>query len=56
MTWKVFWLPNAEQELADVWLQATDRSSVSNAALAKDYSLSVDPENLGESRPNERRI
>jgi hypothetical protein len=56
MKWQVRWLPSAEQELADAWLEAPDRTAVSNAALAIDQALVLDPENSGESRAHGRRI
>jgi plasmid stabilization system protein ParE len=56
MKYKVDWLPAAEQELADVWLQAADRDAVSQAAHAIDQVLELDPHHAGESRPEGRRI
>jgi len=55
-SWNVLWLPDAEQELAAAWLQAANRLAVTQAALAIDQALALDPENLGESRPAGRRI
>jgi plasmid stabilization system protein ParE len=56
MSWTVIWLPDAEQELADIWLNASDRASITRAAHIIDQILKHDPENAGESRPNNRRI
>jgi plasmid stabilization system protein ParE len=56
MKYKVDWLPAAEQELADIWLQAADRNAVSQAAHAIDQVLEIDPDHAGESRPEGRRI
>jgi hypothetical protein len=56
MTYDVDWLPDAEQELAALWLQASDRQAITAAAHAIDQRLKLDPENEGESRPNGRRI
>ena len=56
MSYSVTWLPAAEQELADLWLNASDRGAVTRAAHLIDQRLQTDPENEGESRPNGRRI
>lgn len=56
MTWDVEWLPDAEQELAAIWLQATDRQAVTAAADAIDRRLSRDPEQEGESRSQDVRV
>jgi hypothetical protein len=56
MNWNVIWLPAAEEELADAWLNAPNRAAVTDAANVIDRALSLDPENVGESRPNGRRV
>jgi plasmid stabilization system protein ParE len=56
MNYSVIWLPNAEQELAALWLNASDRGAITRAAAALDQLLARDPANEGESRPNGRRI
>jgi hypothetical protein len=56
MKYLVDWLPDAEQELADLWLNAADRSVITQAAYSIDQRLQDDPETAGESRPNDRRI
>lgn len=56
MKYTVIWLPNAEQELAALWLNAPDRGAVTKAAAVMDQLLEKEPENEGESRPNGRRI
>lgn len=56
MNYSVIWLPDAEQELADLWLNSTDRGALTNAAAVLDQLLERDPANEGESRPNDRRI
>jgi plasmid stabilization system protein ParE len=56
MKYTVEWLPKAEQELADVWLRATNRQAVTQAAIGVDNRLAISPEKQGESRPNGRRI
>lgn len=56
MNYSVIWLPDAEEELAALWLNSSDRGVVTRAAAALDQLLARDPANEGESRPNERRI
>ena len=56
MKYTVYWLPDVEQELADLWLSAPGRGAVTRAAHAIDRFLQSDPQNAGESRPNGRRI
>jgi hypothetical protein len=56
MKWRVNWLPDTEQELADLWLGAPDRNAVTHAAHVLDELLEADPEGSGESRPEGRRI
>lgn len=56
MNYTVIWLPDAEQELAEVWLNAPHRSAITRAAAAIDRLVESAPEDEGESRPNGRRI
>lgn len=56
MNYSVIWLPNAEEELAALWLNASDRGAITKAAAALDELLARDPAKDGESRPNGRRI
>jgi hypothetical protein len=56
MKYDVVWLPDVEQELAQIWLNAPNRDLVSQAAFRIDLSIEVDPNYVGESRPNGRRI
>jgi len=56
MSHTVVWLPAAEQELADLWLMASDRVAITNASLEIDQLLTTDPENAGESRQDKRRV
>jgi hypothetical protein len=56
MSWTVNWLPDAEQELADSWLNAPDRDAVTHAAQTIDELLQRDPLKAGEFRPDGRRI
>jgi plasmid stabilization system protein ParE len=44
----VEWLPEAENELADIWLAATDRGAVTAAEAAITQLLANDPLNVGK--------
>ena len=48
MRFAVTWHPSAEQELAEIWLQATDRQAVTQAANSIDRQLAHDPQACGE--------
>ena len=56
MIFTVVWLPDAERELAEIWIAATDRNRVTAAAGMIDEQLRRDPESAGESRSGGRRI
>ncbi len=56
MSYQVFWVPEAEEELAAIWLDAADRNSIATAAHVIDTTLRLDPEAAGESRGEDRRI
>ena len=56
MSYTVSWLPSAEQDLADTWLNAPDRDAVASAADAIDRQLQRDPLSVGESRSGAVRI
>jgi plasmid stabilization system protein ParE len=56
MKYTVVWKPAAEQELASIWTNATDRQAVTAAAHRIDELLQRDPEQAGESRPSGIRI
>jgi hypothetical protein len=56
MKFTVNWLPASESELADLWLNAPGRDAVSRAAHIIDQLLESNPEEVGESRPEGRRI
>ena len=43
----VEWHPDALEDLAAIWLAATDRSAITVAAHAIDQTLSVDPDTVG---------
>jgi plasmid stabilization system protein ParE len=48
MRYTVLWTPNAEQDLAAVWLNAADRAAVTIAADLIDQLLAQNPEQQGE--------
>jgi hypothetical protein len=50
------WLPRVERKLTNIWLRASDRDAISNAVNLIDKLLSIDPENVGESRDEPDRI
>jgi plasmid stabilization system protein ParE len=56
MTYDVIWLPDAEQELATIWMQAGDKSAITRSANQIDAALRRNAANEGESRPGNRRI
>lgn len=56
MDFTVVWLPDAETELAECWLGTLDRAQVTLAASRIDTALRSDPEQVGESRSDGRRI
>jgi len=45
----VEWHPDAQQDLAAIWLTATDRNAVTAAAHAIDQTLGVDPDTVGRA-------
>jgi hypothetical protein len=55
VTFSVNWLPDCEQELARLRINAPDRQAVTQAAHIPER-LRLDPLDVGESRPNGRRI
>ncbi len=56
MKYTVVWIPSAEQDLAELWLIATDRAAVTQAANEIDRLLRHDPEQQGESRSDGVRV
>ncbi len=56
MTYTVLWVPGAERELARLWMDASRRREVSDAANAIDARLRSAPLDAGESREKGRRI
>jgi hypothetical protein len=56
MNYTVIWDPDAEQELARIWMSAPDPAAVTVAAHRIDQSLGRDPGGSGESRDEPLRI
>jgi hypothetical protein len=56
MSFRVLWLPRAEQQLAAIWMEVEDKLAINNAANAIDLALSDSPHLKGESRDAGRRI
>ncbi len=56
MNYTVLWSEIAEEELADIWLNASDPEVITQASHLIDRQLRRDPDQVGESRPNNRRI
>ncbi len=56
MNYSVLWLPGAENELAEIWMAAADRTAVTRAAAELDRRLAQRGPAEGESRPGNRRI
>jgi hypothetical protein len=56
MSYTVHYLPDAEQELAALWMDSSKRAAVTTAVHRIDRQLQQAPEDLGESRPSDCRI
>jgi plasmid stabilization system protein ParE len=56
MRFTVVWSPDAESDLADIWIHADDRDAVSRASNELDRALAHDPNDQGESREEGVRI
>ena len=56
MKYTVTWKPQAERQLASIWLDAEDRASVTSAARLIDERLEIDPQRCGESREGNDRV
>jgi hypothetical protein len=52
----VIWLPAAEQELADLWLDPAIRAEITQAANQIDGLLKYNPDRVGESRDADQRV
>ena len=56
MSYTVVWVPAAEQELAELWMNTARRREVTQAAREIDSRLRLAPAEAGESRAHGRRI
>jgi hypothetical protein len=56
MKYTVLWLPGAEAELANLWIDETFRKTTAEAARRIDRALERNPESAGESRDAGLRI
>lgn len=56
MKWKVNWLPGADAELTTIRSRAADPLAVEYAALEIDRPLETNPQGVGESRDQGRRV
>ena len=56
MKFTVAYLPEAEEQLADLWLKSPDRSAVARASDVIDRLLASNPLGVGESRVADLRI
>ncbi len=56
MNYTVTYKPSAEQELADIWMNAPNRQAVTEAAHRIDFLLKTKPHEQGESRDGNTRI
>ena len=56
MKFTVVWKPTAENKLAEIWAEASDRQEVTEAADSMDLLLGTSPKEVGESRGENTRI
>jgi hypothetical protein len=56
MKFTVVWRPEAEEELAQLWVDAPDPNAVTRAANSLDAALRRDPFDVGESQNEPTRI
>jgi hypothetical protein len=56
MKWTVVWTKDAENELAKLWVDASDRDTITSAGNAVDAWLSRDPYSNSESRDGSTRV
>jgi hypothetical protein len=56
MNFTVVWSEAAVQDLASIWLNATDRDAITRASNEIDRILGRDPQHVGESRPGGQRV
>jgi hypothetical protein len=56
MNFTVVWKRAAQDELAQIWVDAADRGAVTAASHLIEQQLGRDPMNLGESRSGNARV
>ena len=56
MKYSVLWKKRAEDNLADIWLAANDRDSITRAVREIDRFLKIHPHTVGATRFEEKRI
>lgn len=56
MNFDVKWKPDAEDELAQIWVSTSDQSAVTRAANEIERILGRDPLGVGESRDGNARV
>lgn len=56
MKYMVIWLPDAQDQLAELWMNATDRNAVTQATHQIDQILAQDPSMAGEDFYGDRLL
>ena len=56
MKFTVVWKAKAEAQLAELWMTATDRTTIREAASEIENALRSDPVSFGESRDAQTRV
>jgi hypothetical protein len=56
MKFTVIWRPEAEEELAQLWVDASDRNAIARAAISFDAALRRAPLDVGESQNEPTRL
>ena len=56
MKYTVIRQPSAVEQLADIWINSTERAAVTHIVERIDTSLGYEPHNVGESRDANRRV
>ena len=56
MKFMVVWKATAEAQLAELWMTATDRKAIREAASEIESNLRADPISFGESRDAQTRV
>jgi hypothetical protein len=56
MKWTVLWKKDAEDDLTNLWVNASDKAAVTAAANRIDAQLQADPLSTGEPRAEDDRV